>query len=79
MEKRIPLTEMEANETGKVIEMHGGHGMVGNLEKMGIRIGTEIKKKNQQLMRGPMMVQVGNTQVAIGYGMAKRIIIEVKK
>ncbi|OIO72119.1 MAG: hypothetical protein AUJ85_10810 [Elusimicrobia bacterium CG1_02_37_114] len=79
MEERISLTEMNANEFGKVVELIGGHGMVKSLENMGIRIGTEIRKVSQQLMGGPVIVSQGNTRVAIGYGMAKRIIIEVKK
>ncbi len=67
---------MEVNETGKVMEFFGGQGMQRNLENMGIRIGTEIRKVSQQFMRGPVMIQQNHTTVAIGFGMAQRIIVE---
>lgn len=73
---RIPLTKLEMSATGKVVEIIGGFGMQKKLENMGIRIGTEIKKISAQFLRGPVVVMVGNTQVAIGFGMARKIIIE---
>lgn len=77
MEEKISLIEMKANESGRVAELIGGHGMIKKLENMGIRIGTKIKKTSQQL-RGPVIIVCGNTQVAIGHSMAKRIIISLQ-
>lgn len=76
MAEIISIVEMNTGETGKVMEFFGGHGMTRNLENMGIRIGTEIKKVSQQFMRGPVMIQQNHTTVAIGFGMAQRIMIE---
>ena len=73
----ISLVEMNVGKTGTVIEMHGGHGMERNLEGMGIRIGSRIKKISQQIMNGPVVLSYGNTHVAVGHGMAKRLMVEV--
>jgi len=51
--------------------------MTCRLSVMGIRVGVTVTKITSQLMRGPVSVQVGGTQLAIGYGMARRIIVEV--
>jgi ferrous iron transport protein A len=74
----IDLTRMKEGEKGKVVDIQGGWGLIRKLEALGIRIGTEIVKVSSQLMRGPIIVRVGNTQVAIGFGMARKIIIEHK-
>lgn len=70
------LTDMNAGGTGRVIMIRGGHGLRARLEAMGIRPGANITKVSGQIMRGPVIVRVGATQVAIGYGMARHIIIE---
>ncbi|MFW6134115.1 MAG: FeoA family protein [Elusimicrobiota bacterium] len=79
MNTRKTLAQMKKNEYGKVVEIRGGFGIRSRLENMGVRIGVEIKKTNQQLLRGPVVIRVGNTQVGIGYGMAQKIVIETGK
>lgn len=79
MEEKIPLTEMKVNECGKVVELNGGPRTIRRLENIGIRIGTEIRKINQQPIKGPVIISHKNTQVAIGFSMAKRIIVEVTR
>lgn len=78
MAEVISVVDMNAGETGKVVGLQGGHGMMGNLENLGIRIGCQIRKVSQQLMSGPIVISHRNTQVAIGRGMAQRIMVEVE-
>ncbi len=70
------LTHMAAGEQGRVIEVHGGHRMRARLEAMGIRPGAVITKISNQIMHGPVIIKAGNTQVALGHGMARRVFIE---
>ncbi|MCK5381955.1 MAG: ferrous iron transport protein A [Candidatus Latescibacteria bacterium] len=74
---RILLTAMETGQLGKVVQIQGGRGMIGRLEVLGIRIGRELRKVSSQFMRGPVVLEVGNTQVAVGFGMAGKIWVEV--
>jgi ferrous iron transport protein A len=53
--------------------------MLRRLDSLGMRIGVEVRKVSAQLMRGPVTVQVGGTQLAIGFGMAQRILVEVRE
>lgn len=55
----------------------GGHGLAGRLNALGIRPGKRITKVSGMFMRGPMTVQVDRAQVAIGFGMAGKIVVEV--
>jgi len=73
----IDLSQMMAGQTGRIIGFNGGRGLVQRLESMGIRLGVQITKVSGQIMRGPVVVRLGNTQVAIGFGMARKVLVEV--
>jgi ferrous iron transport protein A len=74
----ISLAEMPAGKSGTIVAINGGYGLVKKLDKMGFLIGTEIMKISRQWMRGPVVIRSGNTEIAIGFGMAKKIMVEVK-
>jgi ferrous iron transport protein A len=74
----IDLAQMREGERGRVVDIQGGWGLLRKTDALGIRPGTEIVKVSSQLMRGPIIIRVGNTQVAIGFGMARKIIVEQK-
>ena len=75
--KLVTLRQMPAGRSGKVVEIQGGHGLVNRLSALGVRPGKKITKVSSMLMRGPVTLQSGNTRVAVGFGMANRIIIEL--
>ena len=74
----IDLTQVESDTKGRVVKILGGQRMLRKLETLGIRIGCEIEKVSSHMMKGPVIVKIGNTRAAIGHGMAKRIIVEQK-
>ena len=73
----LTLRQMHAGQSGTVIEISGGHGLEKRLNAMGIRPGKRITKVSTMLMRGPITIQMDRARIAIGYGMAKRILVEV--
>ena len=75
--KQVTLARMQAGQGGTVVQIQGGHGLVNRLNALGIRPGKRITKISSMLMRGPVTIQVDRAQVAIGFGMAKRIIVEL--
>ncbi len=76
-EKQIPLSRMQVGQSGRVLQIQGGHGLINRLSALGIRPGQRVSKVSSMFMRGPVTIQVGNAQVAIGFGMANRIIVEL--
>ncbi len=74
--KQIPLSRMEAGQSGIVVQIQGGHGLVNRLSALGIRPGKRITKVSSMFMRGPVTVEIDRSQVAIGFGMAKAITVE---
>ena len=77
MQKKT-LKDLKPGEVGRIAQIDGGHGMVSRLAALGIRPGRRITKLNSGFMRGPVTIEVDRTQVAIGFGMAKRIMVEVE-
>ncbi|MFC1991214.1 ferrous iron transport protein A [Chloroflexota bacterium] len=75
--KQIPLNRMEAGQSGIVVQIQSGRGLINRLSALGIRPSQRVTKVSSMFMRGPITIQVGNAQVAIGFGMANRIIVEV--
>ena len=68
---------MEAGQTGTVIQIVGGRGLIRRLEAIGIRPGMKVTKISSMLFRGPITLRIGNAQVATGFGMANKILVEV--
>ena len=75
--KQITLRQMQAGQSGIVAQIQGGHGLINRLSALGIRPGKKITKVGSMFMRGPVTVQLDSTQVAIGFGMANKVIVEL--
>jgi len=75
--KQVTLTQMRARRSGIVLQIHGGHGLINRLSVLGIRPGKRITKVSSMLMRGPVTIAIDRAQVAIGFGMASKIMVEL--
>lgn len=69
------LVQMERGQRGTVLQLQGGRGLVNRLNALGIRPGKRITKVSAMLMRGPVTIEVDRAHIAIGFGMAKKIIV----
>lgn len=72
----MSINELKTGHKAKIAEIRGGAGMAKKLENMGIRIGCEVTAVGSPAAHGPVIIQSGHTQVAIGGGMAKKILVE---
>ena len=75
---RISLTDMKSGQSGILVDILGGYGMEKRLNALGLRLSKRVRKISSMLMRGPVIVEVDNVQIAIGHGMASRLIVEMK-
>lgn len=77
--ENVDLTLLQEGESGVVVDIQGGYGLVRRLESMGIRVGKKVTKVSSQFMRGPITLRIDNYQVALGFGMARKIMVRVVK
>jgi ferrous iron transport protein A len=75
--KQVTLAWMRAGQSGIVAHLQGGYGLVNRLSALGIIPGKRITKVSSTLMRGPVTVEVDRARVAIGFGMASRILVQL--
>ena len=75
--RRINLVQMRIGEAGIVVEILGGYGIRRRMYALGVRPGKRIVKVSSQLWRGPVIVKIDNFQVAVGFGMVNKIVVEI--
>lgn len=68
---------MNSGQTGTVVQIAGGFHFTQRLQALGIRPGRKITKISSMFGHGPVTIQVDDMQVAIGFGMAAKIIVEL--
>jgi ferrous iron transport protein A len=73
----ISLSEMKSGQEGIVTEIIGGEDVVRRLDALGVRSGKIIKKISSSLRRGPLVFEVEKTQIAVGRGIAQKILIKI--
>ena len=70
-----PLTELKLGEEATIAAVQGGRGMQVRLRNMGLVEGQVVRKLSALAWGGPVVVMVKRTQIAIGRGMARRILV----
>jgi len=75
MEKTCRLTDVRPGEKVLVAEVDGGHRVTSRLSDLGIFAGTEI-----ELIRGnghgPVIIRIGPSRLALGRGVAEKIVVD---
>ena len=75
--EQITLRQMQTGQSGILVQIQGGRGLINRLSALGVRPGKRITKVSSMYMRGPITIQLDGTQVAVGFGMANRIIVNL--
>lgn len=75
----IDLTKMRPGESGIVEEIQCGAVASHKIQSMGLRPGKKIKKVSSHFLCGPQTIKIGHSQIALGFGMAKKILIKVER
>ena len=69
---------MKERQKGRILEISAGAGLQNKFMSMGIYPGKEIVKLSHFALRGPVAIKVGRSVLALGHGMAGKIIVEVE-
>ena len=70
----IPLTMACPGQKVRVVSLMGGRGLRGHLVGMGLNVGSEIEVIRRGAP-GPFLIAVKETRLAIGQGMAYKIMV----
>ena len=74
----IRLTQLKNKEEGIIKEVLGGDEVVSRLNSLGVRPGKKVTKMSAHFWRGPITIMIDKMKIAIGHGMAQKIMVEVE-
>ncbi|HHY98210.1 MAG TPA: ferrous iron transport protein A [Firmicutes bacterium] len=70
----LPLVFLPIGRGGVVKEIIGGPGLRKRLADLGFARGAVVRVIQSD--RGPLIVALGDSRVALGYGMAQKVMVE---
>ncbi len=74
MDGVVPLSSLSAGESGAVVRLEGGTGLIGRLAALGFTPGATVEVVRNS-RHGPLIVSVLDTQIALGRGQAARVYV----
>jgi ferrous iron transport protein A len=73
---RLTLLDPAANKRARVVAVQGGWGVSRRLAQLGIHPGDIITVLRHGAFGGPVLIEIHGYQVALGRGVAARILLE---
>lgn len=64
---------------GIIVKALGGFGLVRRLAEMGLTPGVEVKLLRKSSFRGPVEIEVRGVTLALGCGVASRVLVKPLK
>ena len=71
----ITLFNLESGKKATIKRLDGGVEFRKKLTLLNIRVGKTIRKITAQPLHGPVVIEIDNTEAAIGMNMAKKIVV----
>lgn len=75
---RQTLAELKPGQSGTVVALLGGHGIAGRLQALGLHPGKRVTKVSAMFLHGPVVVDLEHSKVALGLGLADKVVVEVE-
>lgn len=72
----VSLDTVAVEHATRVVFIEGGQGVSSHLNTLGIHVGDLLVVVERAPFRGPVMIQVNGTRLALGRGVARRVKVE---
>ncbi len=72
-----PLTELSAGQKARIHSLRGGRGFVSRMAALGFTPGSEVIMV-QNYGRGPLIVSVKGSYIALGRGEAAKVLVQTE-
>ncbi len=69
-----PLSELPLGSRGRIAEIRGGRQLTHRLRGLGLRVGSEVEMLHRR--GNGVVLSVGETRVALGGGVADKLLVE---
>jgi len=71
----LTLDQLYPGDTATVSSIEGGSFLRARLESLGIHVGDTVSLVSRGAFRGPVLITVHGSQVALGRGVAQRVFV----
>ncbi|MFX1451832.1 MAG: DtxR family transcriptional regulator [Promethearchaeota archaeon] len=72
----VPLTFLKKGDKARLVRIDGGYGITHRLSELGLCGNCMIEVLESSSHIGPVKIKVRGSELMIGYGQAKRILVE---
>ena len=76
MARKMSLDHTIVNQVVRIVEISGGWFVRQRLSQLGINVGDILKIKRSGMHGGPVLIRVHDIDIALGLGIAHKIIVE---
>lgn len=70
------LTEVEKGEQVRIAWINGGNGCISRLNRFGLYPGDLVRILRHAPFNGPILLEVRGMEIALGRGIASKILVE---
>jgi len=73
----MALDTVEVRNQVRVMSIAGGHRVRAHLNTLGIHVGDWLTVVERAPFRGPVLVEINGTRLALGRGVASKVQVEI--
>jgi len=77
--KKVSLVQLKENHKAEVVEILGGGNLQDKFMGMGLFKGKEVTKLSHIGLKGPVVIKVGRSILALGHSIALKVMVEVEE
>jgi ferrous iron transport protein A len=74
--RRMTLEHIELRLETRVAEIEGGGNVRAHLNTLGIHVGDRIRVVERAPFKGPVLIEIHGSKVALGRGVAAKVRVE---
>ncbi|MDD2510906.1 MAG: FeoA family protein [Syntrophomonas sp.] len=75
----MTINDMKPGQSARILKLNRGLRAGRRLFEMGLVPGTRVKLVSRHPFKGPVVLQIANTQIALGRKMANSVEIEIQE
>jgi ferrous iron transport protein A len=75
--RKMTLIQVKTGQTVKIKHFEGGANFEHKLRQLGLVPGDNARVLRHAPLGGPILVEVGGRSIALGRGVASRVVVEV--
>jgi Fe2+ transport system protein FeoA len=72
----VKLVSCQRGDRVRIVKVDAGKGAILNLINLGLDVGHQVELLQRSPLHGPLLVSYCGTEIAIGYQLAEKILVE---